>query len=201
MNIDKTLHALRATGYVASFFQNSEAAAAYLTRSIHHQTVGFGDSATLASLALYQRLSVHNQVYDPQHLVNGASFQETGQKALTASIFLTSVNALAETGELVNLDGTGNRIAGSLFGHERVYFIAGTNKLVPTLQDAVWRARNVAAPRNARRLGLNTPCARGNARCFDCHSPERICNGLLLYLQKMDGMEMELLLIDEVLGL
>ncbi len=74
------------------------------------------------------------------------SFNNIAKKCLTTEIYLTSVNALSQTGELVNIDGTGNRVAGALFGHEKVFFVIGTNKLVLTLEDAIWRARNIAAP-------------------------------------------------------
>jgi len=108
---------------------------------------------------------------------------------------------MAETGELVNIDGTGNRVAASLFGHQKVYFVIGTNKIEPTLEKAVWRARNVAAPINAKRFNADTPCAKKGDRCYDCSSPERICNALVIYLKKMNDIEdVEIILIDEELG-
>ena len=123
------------------------------------------------------------------------------REAQTADIYLTSVNALAETGELVNIDGAGNRVASTLFGHEKVYFVIGRNKLAPTVDAAVWRARNIASPRNAQRLGRKTPCAVKGDRCYDCKSPERICRGLVTLWGPMMGMEAEVLLIDEDLGM
>lgn len=81
-----------------------------------------------------------------------------------------------ETGEMVNIDGMGNRVAGSVFGHEKVYFAVSVNKLEPTLTEAVYRARNTAGPKNARRYKLNTPCAVKGDRCYDCKSSDRICN-------------------------
>ena len=116
-------------------------------------------------------------------------------------MYLTSVNALAETGELVNIDGTGNRVAATLFGHEKVFFVIGRNKLAPTCDEAVWRARNVAAPQRAKQLGKKTPCAVKCDRCYDCKSPERICRGLAVLWGPMMGMAAEVLLVDEDLGL
>lgn len=87
-----------------------------------------------------------------------------------------------------------------MFGHEKVYFVVGANKIEPTLEKAIWRARNIAAPRNAKRLGLKTPCAVKADKCYDCKSPERICNGLLIHLRKMNDIEMEVVLIRESLG-
>lgn len=152
MDIEKTIGALKNKGYTVSYFENSEEAAVYLNSIIDKKSVGFGDSATLLSMKLFERLSSHNEVFDPQNCMINMDFMDTAKKCLTTEVYLTSINALSETGEIVNIDGTGNRIAGSLFGHEKVFFVSGTNKLVPSLEDAIWRARNIAAPQNAMRL-------------------------------------------------
>ena len=123
------------------------------------------------------------------------------REALTAQVYLTSANGLAETGEIVNIDGTGNRVAATLFGHEKVYFVIGRNKLAPTYEEALWRARNIAAPRNAQRLQKKTPCAVKGDRCYDCKSPERICRGLVTLWEPMIGMEAEVILVDQDLGM
>ncbi len=85
-------------------------------------------------------------------------------------MYITSVNGMAETGELINIDGNGNRVASSLYGHKKVWFIVGRNKLAPTYEEALWRTRNIAAPKNAQRLGRKTPCAVHGDRCYDCKS-------------------------------
>ena len=113
----------------------------------------------------------------------------------------TSANGLAEAGEIVNIDGTGNRVSATLFGHEKVYIVIGRNKLAPTYEAAVYRARNVAAPQRARQLGKKTPCAVKADRCYDCRSPERVCRALVTLWGPMLGMETEVLLVDEDLGL
>jgi len=201
MNINEIICAFERNGYCATYFEKAEDAAEYLNESIDGKYVGFGDSATLLRMQLFRRLSSHNRVVDPQHCVSGKTFIETARECLTTDVFITSVNAISETGELVNIDGTGNRVAGSLFGHEKVYFVAGTNKLVPSLEDAVWRARNIAAPRNAMRLKLRTPCAKKGDRCYDCSSSDRICNGIIIHYKKMLNIDMEIILINEELGL
>lgn len=200
MVIEKVIESLKRKGYDVSYFNNAKDAALYLDSAIDSKSVGFGDSATLLSMELYKKLSSHNEVFDPQNCEIGTDFIHTAKKCLSTDIFITSINALSETGEMVNIDGTGNRIAGSLFGHEKVYFVAGTNKIVPTLEDAVWRARNVAAPQNAMRLKLRTPCSKKGDRCFDCSSPDRICNGMMIHFGKMNDINMEIVLIDEQLG-
>lgn len=201
MELQKTINSLIDKGYEVSCFDTATEAAAYLNQKIDGRTVGFGDSETLLHMGLYDSLSEHNKVIDPMHCEPGMDFWSTAKLCLTTDVFLTSVNALAETGEMVNIDGTGNRVAGSLFGHEKVYFVAGRNKVMPTLEDAVWRARNVAAPRNAARHGYKTPCAVHQDHCYDCNSPDRICCGQMIHYRKMRFIEMEVVLIRESLGL
>ena len=176
-------------------------AAAYLNEVIDGKTVGFGDSETMLSMGLFALLATHNEVHDPMHRPEGETFRETARKTLLTDVFLTSLNAMSETGELVNIDGTGNRVAGSLFGHEKVYFVVSLSKLCPTLDDALFRARNVAAPQNAARHGFQTPCAIKGDRCYDCSANNRICNALVVHYRKMRGIRMEVVLIRETLGL
>ncbi|MBQ9525982.1 MAG: lactate utilization protein [Fretibacterium sp.] len=194
------IRALEHNLFKVAFFDTAEAAAEYIAGSIHGTTVGLGDSATLESMNIAELLSRDNTVIDPRHY-SGTEFIEVAKRALTADIYLTSVNGASETGELVNIDSTGNRVAASLFGHRRVFFVFGTNKIEPTLERAIWRARNIAAPRNARRFGFKTPCAVKGDRCYDCASPDRICNALTIYLRRMKNVESEVVMIDEELGL
>ena len=126
---------------------------------------------------------------------------ETLAQAAAAQVYLSSVNGIAETGEIINIDGTGNRIAATLYDREKVFLIAGVNKIAPDYDQALWRARNVAAPLNARRLNRKTPCAVNADKCYNCKSPERICNGLVVLWQKMKGIkEMEVVIINQELG-
>ena len=200
MNIEKTIESLKCNGYQVTFFQETEDATAYLVKELNGVTIGFGNSATLLSMNLFERLSVHNKVIDPRHREQGKNFNETALECVTSDVFITSVNALSSNGELVNIDGTGNRVAGTLFGHKKVYFVFGINKIMDTLEDAIWRARNVAGPKTAKRLGLKTPCAVKVDRCYDCSSPERICNGMLIHYKKMDDVDMEVIIINKELG-
>ena len=114
---------------------------------------------------------------------------------------------LAQSGEVISSsfslphDGAGNRVASTLFGHQKTYFVIGKNKLAPTFDEALWRARNIAGPKNAQRLGKKTPCAVNGDRCYDCKSPERICRGLVVNWGPMMGKEAEVILVDEDLGL
>jgi len=127
--------------------------------------------------------------------------EETRKSAAAAEVYITSANAVAETGEIINIDGSGNRVANTLYGKKKVYIIIGTNKIAEDYDKALWRARNIASPLNARRLGRNTPCVKGELKCYDCKSPERICKGLVVLWNKMNGTEkVEVIIIDEELG-
>ena len=129
--------------------------------------MGLGGSGTLNAMGIYERLETHNTVF--WHWKQPAD--EARRAAMQTQVYLTSANALAETGEIINIDGVGNRLAGTLFGHEKVYFVIGRNKLAPDYEKAVWRARNVAGPHRAQQLGKKTPCAVKADRCYDCKSP------------------------------
>ena len=201
MDEQRFIDNLKRRGYEVSVFDTGAQAAAYLDKAIDGKTVGFGDSETMLSMGLYEKLAAHNQVFDPMHRPEGESFRETARKTLLTDVFLTSLNAMSETGELVNIDGTGNRVAGSLFGHEKVYFVVSLHKLCPPLEEAVFRARNVAAPQNAARHGFSNPCAVKGDRCYDCSAKDRICNALVVHYRKMRGIGMEVVLIRETLGL
>ncbi len=201
MDREKTMAALRRRDYTVRWFDTAAEAADALDGAIDGKTVGFGDSMTLKALGLFQRLGAHNTVVDPKHPPQGLDFWQTARRTLLTDVFLTSVNAIAETGEMVNIDGTGNRVAGSLFGHDKVYFVAGANKIVSTLEEARFRARNLAAPANIVRHGYRTPCALRPEQCWDCASPDRICCGEMIYHWKMRHIDMEVVLIGETLGL
>ena len=190
---------LRERGFQVRCFETASEAAAYLDSQIDGQTVGFGGSVTLKQMGLYELLSRHNQVYWHLRVPEGEQ-KKARLLANGASVYLSSVNGLAETGEIINIDGTGNRVASVFYGHEKVYLIAWENKLEKDYDSALWRARNIASPLNAKRLGVNTPCAVKGDRCYDCKSPERICRGLAVLWDKPKGAEYEVILIHEELG-
>ena len=191
---------LEERGFLVSVFSTAAEAAEYLDQSIDGKTVGFGGSLTLQELGIYEKLVSHNQMF--WHQVEPPETKEAVRAAeLTTQIFCTSANGLSEDGQILNIDGIGNRVAASLFGHEKVYFVIGRNKLAPTFNEALWRARNIAAPKNAARLGKKTPCAVKADRCYNCKSPDRICRNLVVLWEPSMGMETEVILVDEDLGL
>ena len=187
---------LESRGFVVRVFDTGAEAADYLDGAIDGVSVGLGGSLTVQAMGLHEKLASHNTVH--WHWTDGP---EARVKSAGADVYITSANGLAETGEVINIDGFGNRVASTLYGHKKLYFIIGRNKLAPTYDEALWRARNIAAPKNAQRLGKKTPCAVKGDRCYDCKSPDRICRGLVVLWGPSMGVETEIVLVDEDLGL
>lgn len=193
-NWTKLTKNLEERGFAVRSFATAAEAADYLDREIDGVSVGFGGSMTVQEMGLYPRLAAHNRAvwhWDQAGLAEAA----------VTDVYIASVNGLAETGEIINIDGTGNRVASTLFGHKKVYFVVGKNKIAPDYDKALWRARNIASPKNAQRIGVNTPCAAKGDKCYGCKSPERICRGLVVLWERPKAIEhMEVVLIDEELG-
>ncbi len=190
---------LEALGYTVSCFSTSAEAVSYLDGAIDKKTVGIGGSMTVAEMGLCPALQTHNEVYWHQFATDPAQSLMIRKKAAEAEIYISSVNGLSEKGEIINIDGNCNRVASVLYGHQKVYLIIGKNKLEKDYDRALWRARNIAAPLNAKRLNKQTPCVAGG-RCYDCKSPARICRGLSVLWSKPTGCDYEIVLIDESLG-
>lgn len=200
MDFSKVKETLESLGYKVSCFETSFAAGEYLNGQIDGETVGFGGSVTLDEMGLYDSLREHNEVYWHNRASKELSNQELRSRANAADIYISSVNAIAETGEIINIDGNCNRVASIFYGHKKVYLVAGKNKIEKDYDAALFRARNIAAPKNAKRVGAKTPCAEKADRCYNCKSSERICRGLsVLWAPPMTG-EFEIVLIDEDLG-
>lgn len=191
---------LQDRGYQVICFDTAVEAVKYIDSQIDGQTVGFGGSMTLEQIGLYEVLNKHNTVHWHQHLPEGKTSKEVRLEANAANIYISSVNGLAETGEIINIDGNCNRVASIFYGHEKVYLVIGKNKIEKDYDSALYRARNTASPLNAKRFGIKTPCAVKGDKCYDCKSPERICRGLsVLWGKPMTG-EFEVILIQEDLG-
>lgn len=121
------------------------------------------------------------------------------KQALTCDVFLAGTNAITEDGELVNIDGNGNRVAAMTYGPDSVIVIAGMNKLTRTVMDAANRARTEAAPVNAQRFDIKTPC-KVDGVCHDCNSPDCICSYIVRTRRCKPAGRIKVILVGEVLG-
>ena len=200
MDVEKLKKSMESRNWSFRFFKTGAEAADYLAGELAGQSVGIGGCQTAAEIGLYEKLSAvcpkvvwHWKTED----VEGARHE-----AMTTDAYICSANGIAETGEIVNIDGAGNRLAATLYGPKKVYIVAGTNKVCPDLESAIFRARNVAAPLRARSLNCKTPCATGELKCRDCSSPSRVCRGMTILMARMMSQEKcELVLIDESHGM
>ena len=195
-DLEKTGKNLEGRGFRVHRFASGAEAAEFLVQTLHGTSIGIGGSVTIDTLGVYDRLCGSNEVF--WHWKNHAP--ETRERAGKAETYLCSANGVSENGEIVNIDGKCNRVAATLFGPKRCIFVCGVNKLRPDLQSAIERARNIAAPLNAKRLNKKTPCAV-DGRCHNCKSPERICRAMVIHMGVPSGFEScEVVLIGEKLG-
>ena len=173
--------ALRRRSFEAHYVSTAqEALELALTLIPKDRTVSWGGTATAAQIGLMDRLHQGDyQLIDRDTGKTPEEKQALMRQALTCGTFIMSSNAISKDGQLVNIDGMGNRVAAMCFGPRQVVVIAGMNKVLGTLDDAVARARNVAAPANAQRFGLKTPCGL-TGQCGDCTSPDCICSKMVI---------------------
>ena len=200
MDFTKVQKSLEQRGYRVNCFDTAGEAVRWLDSQIDGLTVGFGGSMTLEEMGLMDALQSHNTVYWHQHTPEGKTSDQVRREAAGAQVYVSSVNGLAETGEIINIDGNCNRVASIFYGHEKVYLVIGGNKLAPDYDSALYRARNVASPLNAIRVGAKTPCAVKGDRCYDCSSPDRICRGLSVLWEAPRSAQFEVVLIRQKLG-
>ena len=202
MSMTELQRNLEKRGYIVHSFPDRVAALAFLNREIDGVSVGMGGSATLREMGVYEALSTHNEVWWHGDSTQVAAYgaDTIRERAAKTEVYLSSVNGVSVGGSLINIDRTGNRIASTVWGHQKVYLIIGCNKVALTFEEAMWRARNIAAPKNAQRFGLKTPCAVHGDRCYDCDSPQRICRAFMVLEAPVRMQETHIVLIDEPLG-
>lgn len=198
--MQKLIDNLEKTGYKVSVFDTKELALEYMAGEIKNTTVGIGGSMTVLEMGLYEKLLENNRVYWHWKAPDGMTANAVCEKASDARIYVSSVNGISQTGEIINIDGSGNRVSSIIYGHKKVYFVVGQNKIAPDFEKALERARNIASPLNAKRLGCATPCAAKGDKCYNCSSPERICRAFTVLAEKPKGCEYEVVLIKENLG-
>jgi len=191
----KGLESRNMTGYYA---EDSDAALRLALSLIDEgASVTMGGAMSAREIGLVDALKAGNynfidrDAYDDKRAAMLAAYD--------ADVFLSSVNAMTEDGQLVNIDGNANRVSAIVQGPKKVLFIVGMNKVCSDLDGAMKRARNVAAPINAQRFGLNTPCSRTGA-CMDCKSPDTICCQFLITRFSRHKGRIHVILVNDSLG-
>ncbi|MDE6473758.1 MAG: lactate utilization protein [Clostridia bacterium] len=180
MQIQNLLNNLTKRGFKPHYFDARKDALDFVLNLIPQgASVGIGGSMTVKELGLDNMLAKRgNSVYS-HSLVSPELRDKVYQLAGSADWYISSANALSEEGDVVNIDGSANRISALAFGVKNILYVLGSNKISPDLASAIDRARNIAAPPNAKRLNKNTPCATSGQCCL-CDSEDCICNATLI---------------------
>lgn len=190
----KGLASRNITGYYA---ENKDAALRQALALIPEgSTVGKGGCMSAYEIGLVDALQKGNYNYLDRDKMDA---REGFLAAIDADVFLTSVNAMTDDGILVNIDGNANRVSCIAHGPRKVIFIVGMNKVCGDLDHAMKRARNVAAPINAMRFDVNTPCKK-TGKCYDCKTPDTICCQFLITRYSKHKDRMHLILVNDDLG-
>lgn len=163
-------------------------------------TIGIGNSRTVKDMDLSATLSDKGHiVYDKTTVQSDLGKKLLKKKALTTDWYITGTNALSKSGHLVNIDHSGSRVAAMLYGPDNVIIVVGVNKIEDSLDNALDRARNEAAPRNAVRAGAQSPCIEAG-KCVECEGDVRICNAFVTVSGQSDADRMRVVIINEELG-
>jgi L-lactate utilization protein LutB len=199
----KTVEALKKHFFDAWYFDDPAQAADTIVSLIpKDHVVSWGGSMTVASLGIQQRLEKEGyKLLDRDKAPAPAERNELMRQALLCDTYLTGSNAVSEDGQLVNIDGNGNRVAAMIFGPRQVIVVAGMNKIVKSPEDAMTRARTIAAPLNVQRFpGVNTPC-NVTGSCGNCISQNTICNYFVTIRLCKPAGRIKVILIGKELGL
>ena len=200
--VPKLLKALEIRGYEAVFCENKEdAVKRILSFMPNGASVTWGGSMTLDEIGIKEELKKHDYVIIDRDTASSPQERVAMMKqAFTADVYLSSVNAMTEDGEMVNIDATGNRIAAIAYGPEMVILVVGMNKVCRDLETARKRAHTFVAPNNSLRLGMETTCAK-NGNCADCQSPVSICSQIVEMRRNRIPGRIKVVMVGEELGL
>jgi len=201
-HIEKTLDNLKKNRMNGYYADNQEAMMNILNDlCAKGSTVSVGGSMTLFETGIINWLRNEDFIFWDRYAegLTKEDITKIYRKSFGANYYFTSTNALTEEGELVNIDGNGNRVASMIYGPDKVIVIAGVNKLVKDEAAAYERLRNFAAPSNSVRLSRKTPCAT-TGQCSNCKSPERICASYATIRWQTRPDRIHVILVNENLG-
>jgi hypothetical protein len=198
----RVVEKLIAHDFTATCFKTKEEAVKEIWRHITPEMkVGVGGSVTIREVGILDQLRAKGHlVYN--HWLPDLSREDSlriRKFQMTSDLFLSSANAITMNGEVVNIVGVGNRVSSITFGPGKVILVAGHNKIVEDVQEAIKRIKNVATPINAKRLNIDVPCAKLGT-CVDCKSTHRMCRALVILERKPSFTEMLIILVGEELG-
>lgn len=196
--IIKNLEQRNITGH---YFENSQDLCTYLKETLPEKAlISWGGSESIKESGVMKLLEEGNyRLIDRSAARTPQEAREIFSRIVLSDYYFMSSNAITIDGELINIDGNGNRIAALAQGPSHVYLIVGRNKVTSTVEDGIRRVRNIAAPPNVKRLNRQTPCLH-TGRCADCQSPESICSHLVITRRSFHPDRIHVFLVNEELG-
>ncbi|MFC1816764.1 lactate utilization protein [Thermodesulfobacteriota bacterium] len=202
-NCLKVTAALKKNGFTANYCQNAQAAFDYIMHAAEaSKTIGLGGSKSVVDLKIADRLREMGKeiLASKGPGITPEKGMAIRRRQLTCDLFLCGTNAVTLSGYLVNIDNTGNRVGAMMFGPQKVIVVVGRNKIVDgSIEDAIKRVKNKAAPPNAKRLKYDTPCAK-TGFCSECGSPQRICRVITVLERKPSRTDLQVLVVNQDMG-
>lgn len=184
-------------GFVVEIFNTKNEAAKRIYEMVNSGVIGFGNSQTVRDIGIIEMLKSNKNV---MYFHFPGIESEDERKSFFADFYLTSANAVSIDGQIVNIDGTGNRVAATSYGPKHIIYVIGKNKICNSLEEALDRAKNVAAVTLAKKYKIQTPCTI-TGKCENCHSKMCICSIITIHRHKQFGSDVSIILIDEDLGI
>jgi len=190
---------MESLGYETQVFENTDEVEKFLLNYLKDKIVGFGGSMGMKSMEIYEKLDgIAKERH--WHWKTPEISREAMMKAHLADCYVCSANAVSENGEIINIDGVGNRVASTIFGPNEVIYVIGKNKIEKDFDNAMFRAKNEAAPKNTVRVDAKTPC-RTDGKCHNCTVSGCICNVISVHRRKPSGIpKITIVLVNMDLG-
>lgn len=202
IKIDRTIDALKENGINGYYVKSRQELIDLITTLTKEgDTVSCGGSMTLFETGVidYLRSGRFNFLDRYKEGLSGEDIKKIYREAFSADVYFSSSNAITEAGELYNVDGNGNRVAALLYGPDKVIIVAGVNKIVKNIEEAILRNETVAAPANCKRLNTLTPCEK-IGYCVDCSNPNRICCEYTVIKRQRNKERFHVIFLNENLG-
>lgn len=200
--IKKTISSLQRNNMAGYFVQDKDELLRLIAVLIRPgERVGCGDSVTLEETGVFDFIRNGAYTFYDKHksILTSEEKRTIYLQNFDADTFLTGTNAVTVDGKLFNIDGNGSRVAPMLYGPKQVIVVVGINKLTDSVQDAIERTRQIAAPLDAKRLQKNTPCTK-LGRCIDCRHVQRICNDFVLIAGQFVKDRIKVIIVNQAVG-
>ncbi len=198
----RVVDALKKRDFKAEYFNSINDVNEFLLKSIpSDSSIGIGGSMTIRELGIIERFEQRGNkiIHHWQKGLTEDTDKEIRKKEMLADYYLTSSNAITKNGDIINIDGIGNRVAAMIYGPDNVYIIAGYNKIVSSIHDGIKRSKEIAAVMNAKRVSAKAPCINTGA-CIDCNAKGRICRVISIIQFCPWQTNITVLLVNEILG-